>query len=40
MEIKIITKEQFLKKDNAGRARILKDIALGKVKYIGSGEKK
>ncbi len=32
-----ITKEQLLKCDNAGRARILKFIAMGLIKYIGDG---
>lgn len=32
-----ITKEQLLKYDNAGRARILRDIVLGLIKYIGDG---
>lgn len=34
-----ITKEQLLSYDNAGRARILRDIVLGLVKYIGDEKK-
>ena len=30
-----ITREQLLKYDNVGRARILKYIAMGLIKYIG-----
>lgn len=34
-----ITEEQLLNEDNAGRARILKEITLGKIKYKGSDNK-